>query len=125
MTSIAPEAFGYLRLISGSRRMRLRIEKDRRPANASRRQGDTYSVFSHRILVAGVVNVKEWQLIDRKWVEMHAYWAWRMDVTISSVAAPQDLPHGGKTASLDKAIEKINEAWDLWVQYLGLAKTGT
>lgn len=105
--------------------MPLRIEKDPRPENASRRHGESYSVFSHKLLIAGIVEVKDWHLIEQKWVERRAYWAWGMDVSISARAAPQDLPNGGKAASLEDAIEKVNEAWDLWVQYLGLAKPGT
>lgn len=105
--------------------MALRIEKDPEPAKRLRHQRDSYVVYSNQLLVAHVIEMMEWHLIDRKWIESQGGWAWGMDVTISARAAPSDLPNGGKAASLEEAIEKISEAWDLWVQYMGLAKTGT
>jgi len=105
--------------------MALRIEKEPEPEKRPRCQGEVYPAFSGRIAVGAIIEVMEWHLIERQWIEKQSYWAWGMSITISSQRAPRDLPQGGRTDTLDESFEKLNEAWELWVQYLGLAKTGT
>jgi hypothetical protein len=105
--------------------MALQIENDAEREKRPRCQGEVYSAFSGKITVGAIIEVMEWHLIERQWIEKQSYWAWGMSVTISSRRAPQDLPHGGGADTLAEAVEKLNEAWDLWVQYLGLAKAGT
>lgn len=105
--------------------MALRIEKDHAPAQRPLYQGDTYSATSGALQVGVIMEILDRHIVDREWTERTKCWAWGVSVSISTQGGFNAPAAAGKTPTLDEAIEKLNEAWDQWVPYLGLAKTGT
>ena len=53
--------------------MALRIEKEPEPEKRPRCQGEVYSAFSGRIAVGAIIEVMEWHLIQRRWIEKQSY----------------------------------------------------
>lgn len=105
--------------------MALRIEKNPAPTKRSLYQGETYSASSGTLQVGVIMEILDRSIVDRVWTERTKCWAWGVSVSISTQGGLNAPAAAGKAATLELAIEKLDEAWDQWVPYLGLAKTGT